>query len=138
MIQTPPFRDYEALERIKNNIVPVDLKNFNQNIALIQKKYPEIGNDLIEIELLSTIIKDLPTDLRENLFNLLTLELLKVSKPIATFNALAETKKALQGLPLESQKLLVEDMITRHKGLSLDRDMYQATKMNLEMLENQG
>jgi hypothetical protein len=29
-------------------------------------------------------------------------------------------------------------MITRHKGLSLDRDMYQATKMNLEMLENQG
>jgi hypothetical protein len=138
MIQTPPIKDFETLERIKDNIAPVDLKNFNRNIALIQKKYPEISNDLIEIELLSTIIKDLPTGLRENLFNLLTLELLKVSKPIATFNALAETKKALQELPLESQKLLVEDMINHHQGLRLDHDMYQATKMNLEMLENQG
>jgi len=135
---TPPIKDYETLERIKGNIAPDNLENFNQNIFSIQKKYPEISNDLIEIELLSTIIKDLPASLRSNLFNLLTMELLKASKPISTFNLLTKIKRALQELPLESQKLLIDDMMIHHKGLNLDLDLYQATKMNLEMLEKQG
>lgn len=131
-----PIADQGSLNRIKDNIAPSDLKSFDQNIESIQKKYPEIGNDMIEIELLSTIIKDLESPVRQGLFMALTMELLKVSKPGAAFHSLAEIKRALQGLPIESQKLLIKNMISNQKGLKLDHDLYRATRINLEMLEN--
>ncbi len=132
----PTVRDFEALERIKENIASADPAQFDHDMDAIQKKYPQIGNDLIEIELLSTIIKDLETALRIELFNILTDELQKLSKPSAAFSALNDVKRALLTLPTQSQKIVLEKMVSQKKGLQLDPELYQATLINLELLEN--
>lgn len=128
--------DQDSFTRIKENIASADPVQFDRDMEAIQKKHPQIGNDLIEIELLSTIIKDLETPLRIELFNVLTDELQKLSKPSAAISLLNNVKRVLLTLPVQSQKTILEKMVSQKKGLQLDPELYQATRINLELLEN--
>jgi len=130
------MEDLSGLSRIKENIAATAHEVFEQEIIKINKKFPELKKDFIELELLSTIIKDLESPLRIELFKVLTVELEKLNKPSAAFNTLNEVKRALQNLPFNSQKLLIEDMVSQNKGLKLNQELYLATRLNLEMLEN--